>query len=198
MDRKALERAAGHVAEAQRCMVSMKAATSLDELERGWIGCLTATQRAFSKLDAGAKGKSSAWHGKVKKQRREDPLLQYAHQARHAEEHGVENVTAKADAQTFFRLPVVGKGGKLDRITMFDDGHVHVEVSGNPTSFTPPQFEFVAETVRLLPVVNCGQTYAPPVFHLGIPVEPTPLNVADALVSYLTSKVEEAAKFVVD
>ena len=43
-------------------------------------------------------GKASAWYGRVKKLRKDDPLLSYMHHARNSEEHGIEDTTKRMKA----------------------------------------------------------------------------------------------------
>jgi hypothetical protein len=57
------------------------------------VDFLTSSHRVFSKLAAGAQaGKSSAWYGRIKRERKNDDLLAYMQQARHADEHGLEKI----------------------------------------------------------------------------------------------------------
>lgn len=72
--------------------------TGLDyeQFQPVWTEFLLALNAAFSKLEKGARGcgKSEAWINRHKNTRRKDPLLSYLHQARNADEHGLEPVSS--------------------------------------------------------------------------------------------------------
>ena len=67
-------------------------------MEEAWSNFLTMANRAYTKLEQGAKdnGKHRAWFGRQKHERRQDPSLRYIKNARDADEHGLERITERA------------------------------------------------------------------------------------------------------
>lgn len=97
MDSEAVEQAKVRLQKAEKALQELQAATNYDGAESAWIDFLVAASTIYSKLQQGAKSnaKSRAWYASKKKERKEDPLLRYLHQARNSEEHGTERVVAR-------------------------------------------------------------------------------------------------------
>jgi hypothetical protein len=140
----------------------------LAAIDSAWRDFLIAANTIYSKLEVGAKDATSkSWFDRKKHERRTDPLLQYLHHARNADEHGIEH-----------------------RITTHLGGIIAVEVwkRGQPK---PPQGRL--PTVKLMPVKDRGVTYSLPLEHLGKPiVTQTPLSLAELGLVYLRELVKEA------
>lgn len=92
--------AADRLQMAEEALAHLKQATDFRAAEKAWTSFLIAASAFYSKLDQGAKGhgRSSAWFGLKKRQRRDDSVLRYLHFARNSNEHGIERVTERKDA----------------------------------------------------------------------------------------------------
>ena len=73
-------------------------ATNYADFEAAWTDFLVSTNAIYTILEVGAKGspQSRQWFGRKKIERRNDPLLQYLHQARNADEHGMAPVADRS------------------------------------------------------------------------------------------------------
>jgi len=189
MDPRAIEKAKEHLAIARRAYAEMAAATNLADVAQGWSSLLTESQRFFSKLDAGASGRSTSWSGRIKHERKTDELLQYVHQARHADEHGLDDITEKKPGGV--KIAVGGEGVHIDRLEIRGGRIVEAKFIGKP-----PTIEVIPAEVILKPVVNRGLAFAPPTSHRKKPFnKTTPLSVGNALIEYMDEKLVEACKF---
>jgi hypothetical protein len=154
-------------------------------VEGAWVDFLLAASSIYSKLEQGAKhgsGKSAAWFGRKKSQRKTDPLLRYIHHARNAEEHGIERVTRRAssrvtvEAGTYVQLRSDGENWNIEHMI----GSIQ------------PAYDRVA----LVPVRDSrfGDIFQPPWQHLGQTLpDRTPKTIATLGLSYLERMIEEAA-----
>ena len=85
---------------------SMKVAASPQDLDVTWSRFLVRANRVFTKLERGAQeGSCKGWFDRVKHCRRTDPLLKYIHQARDADEHGIERITKQTLAMLKAAVP---------------------------------------------------------------------------------------------
>ena len=82
----AIEQAQQRLANANEALSRLESANTLLAVERAWSEYLIAVSAIYSKLEIGSKGfgPSEAWFGRKKKQRKDDALLRYLQQARHA------------------------------------------------------------------------------------------------------------------
>lgn len=101
--------------EAQKWLAEMEAATALDDLAHAWELFLIYHQRVWNKSEAHYRGEPF-WTGiraRYSTRRKQDLVLEYVHQARHADEHGVDLISEVASAQT--RVMGLGTiiGGKI-------------------------------------------------------------------------------------
>jgi hypothetical protein len=149
---------------------------NLNEARRFWSAFLTHANRVFSKLQQGSKiGSSQPWYGGIIRERRTDPLLQYIHQARDADEHG--DVLLGQDTVVRHVAPGV-------RILVTHDA---IATGG------PPLGSFMdLPVLSLLPVKTRSGTYPPPTSHLGQPIYPSIQVVASATLAYLVQIMAEA------
>jgi hypothetical protein len=171
----------------------MRNAKTVDELAILWEEFLAEQHRVYIRLKKATEqikgGKS--WFEAIEVAQRSDELLQYVFQARGANEHGIENITAKED------------GGWRLKPKSGNSIHVkHMEVRGSPegTSILMDHetgnqviVEFFPAQVRLIPVDSRGATYNPPTQHLGSPIlDATPIMIAELAIAFLESKIREA------
>jgi hypothetical protein len=96
MQIEALLKAQQRFDRARHARGMISAVLDFEGFEACWSEFLTAGNGVHTALEKGAKDspKSRQWFGGKKRERREDPLLSYMHQARNADEHGLEPVAA--------------------------------------------------------------------------------------------------------
>lgn len=135
---------------------AMRNASDLEAMADAWELFLIYHQRTWNRCEAHYKGQA-CWTPLLPKysaKRKQDSLLQYVHQARHADEHGLSLV---AEPQASF---TVVSGGTIQ------GGSV---IRGDGPSFIAPgstaKVVFHPATVVANPVWNRGQRYDPPVLH---------------------------------
>ncbi|GEM_PF-3252799 len=122
-----------------------------------WSEFLTSHHRWFTRMQqAFGSGPSSAWFGKLKALRRDSQLLTYLHQARHADEHGLDPI-AEGQGASF----VMGRGGAALRIESLTINNGQIAVSGSEGGL-PIVPEFIPSHLKLNPVIQRGVVYQPP------------------------------------
>jgi hypothetical protein len=137
MKAEALQQAKSRLVRATQAIETLKTASTVEDAEAAWTDFLLAAATIYSKLEQGAKtnGKSQAWYGRKKKERRDDQLLLYLHFARNSDEHGIERVvettTANPNLKFNERYPL--KVQKLDQITHEPVGEPGDVVIAGPT-----------------------------------------------------------------
>ena len=172
--------------EANEALASMKGADSLDKLEKAWIYFLTMTNRVYTKLENGSKttNKSRDWYGRKKGERRNDPLLSYIKNARDAEEHGIERITARRSHGVGFTAtkpvhltgrPIIIENTMAGSSVTFPDGP---PPDGLVVMFTPA-------SVRLIEMTNYGDKYQPP-------GDTSPISVAQKVIAHFDALIAEA------
>lgn len=190
MKSEALEQAEERLGRARAALQTLKSKGDRKSRESAWLDLISALGTAYSKLEQGAKGegKSQAWFGKKKKERRDDPLLQYVHQARNAAEHGIERGSHYAEQSVSFTGL---KPGAMAGLQMTADGL-------KPFSTDPDMpLHFVEHDVVLTTVRNHGVMFHPPIEHLGRSLDDTgTTRVAELAVQYVTELIEEARSLV--
>lgn len=188
MEKSAVDAARVSLGKAKSSVEAIRSAKQYPEFEAAWSDFLLAAGRIYSKLEQGAKnsGKSKAWFGRQKHARRTDTLLSYIHHARNADEHGIERVTQMQPGS----IGIGSTGSTLIKRMVIDGNMVMADTVGDPLRVT-----VTPNSVRLVPVMDHGDRYEPPVSHLGSPInKPSPLAVAELAVSYLETLTDEAAK----
>jgi hypothetical protein len=190
MKKAALAVARTCLEETKAALCSMESADSLAKMETAWSDFLIKANRVYTKLEQGAKGnnKSAPWFGRKQSERKKDPLLRYIKNARHADEHGLERVTARHGHGVGLGA-APGKSVAINepiRISNTEKGStVEFLGSGKPPSglvvhFYPPG-------VRLVEVTNRGVKYQPP-------EDTNPTSVAKKAITCLEALVAEAEK----
>jgi hypothetical protein len=196
MDIKAVQQAQLRLARARKALADLEGykGFSFDELEEIWWRFLLSASGVYSKLEQGAKGnsKSEAWFGRVKHERKTDPLLQYIHQARNSEEHSIEGSTSRSDITVKAISPnttvINPPYGSDEPIRAFAPVGTKLTV------------ELVPPGVRLVPVKNAkwGDVFHPPQTHLNNPIEEQSIvgviRLAIAYLEKLIAQAEELSK----
>jgi hypothetical protein len=104
MEPLAVEQAKSRLVKAGEALQALKSATNYQMAESAWTDFLIAASTIYSKLEQGSKknGKSRGWFGLKKRERKDDPLLRYLHQARNSDEHGIERVVERVPGSAAF------------------------------------------------------------------------------------------------
>jgi hypothetical protein len=203
MDPKAIAQAKARLKKAERALQALKDASKYEEAEDAWTEYLLATTSIYSKLEQGAKGngKSMAWFGRKKNERRNDPLLSYLHFARNADEHGIERVTSKHSG--FHSRTLRPKFNERHRIVV-------QRVDEKTMKPTGPKIKGMVAG----PCIRCvkvrddrfGDERDPPKEHLGAPImlpelpnvsgSEYPDILAETALTYFRALIAEAEDFV--
>ncbi|MCW2388435.1 hypothetical protein M2333_001481 [Sphingobium sp. B11D3B] len=162
----------------------------LKQRETAWLDLVSAFGRVYSKLEQAAKDSSEAakWFQAKKMERRTDPLLQYMHHARNADEHTLISPAGGVDVAV--QATVSGEGGTLG-IGYGPNGRPFLICEGMAH---PKIYE---HEVLLNAAIDRGVTYRPPETHLGKEIEDyTPREVAPLVVTYASQMLDEAKSLV--
>lgn len=180
MNPKGLVQAQGRLNTARKALEEFELAQpGSQEYEDAWAEFILALSSVFSKLEQGAKSspKSKAWFGLIKNKRRTDPLLQYLHQARNSEFHGLETGITTIPEQTSQMYTVTKVEGL--KLTVEPIDRMHIQPRGS----------------ALTRVYNTqyGDTFDPPREHLGKPLDDNkPSTVARLGFVYVQGIVKDA------
>jgi hypothetical protein len=186
MNKTAVEGARSCLDRAKAAVTAMEYADSFDKMEDAWTDFLVMGNRVYTRLEQGSKtdGKSVAWFGRKKHERRKDPLLRYIKNARDADEHGLEKVTERQPGSIGVKLG----GGEPVHV---EEGHIISGPSGVDMSFklrdsaAPVSISVNPASVRLVEVTNYGDKYQPP-------GSTNPIAVAQKAVTFLEALIAEA------
>ncbi len=189
MDIASFGKACAALENAKSKLEQMNVARDLRSLSSLWSEYLTEVQRFYTRMVIACKqGPSSAWWGSIKSARNSDPLLQYLHQARHADEHGISEITEAEPGS----ILIDGRDGTLSlRNLSMKDGRLSFEAD------RPHNVEVTFEPARLhlIPVYNRGKCYDPPTRHLDKDIaDGGPLSVASLAIEYLEGVRDHAEK----
>lgn len=194
MDKKALDASLASLKKADTAVEAMNSAKKFGDLESAWADFLLAANRIFTKLEQGAKtnGTSQAWFGRKKHERKSDPLLNYIHHARNADEHTLASVTERTPPSVAlgvgpgrWRFDGVIGGGPGDKMT--------VTALGGQVPGVSKFAEITPGKVHMVRVIDRGDPYDPPKNADGSEMHPR--EAAKLAFVHLKQIVEEAGKF---
>lgn len=176
---------------AEAAILRMRVATSFENFEFAWNDFLARIEKVWEKVEQACKSQSSKfqpWQGKYTSFRRKDALVRYLHQARHADQHTLEESMAfKRGSYSFKLLSKPGEAVHIKSLRI-DHGRVtHYEGSAAARISDQPAH------VILQRVKNRGKIYNPPRQHLGLPLkDASPLAVAERGLKFYQDLVEDA------
>ncbi|WP_172350838.1 hypothetical protein [Mesorhizobium sp. NZP2298] len=184
---------------AEQSCARLQQANNYEAAEQAWADFLVAVAATYSKLEQGAKGvgRSEAWFGRRKHQRKTDPLLKYLHFARNSDVHGIEHITHR-DVPTIDGKPMgflpEHFGREIPLKVQRADPITH-EPIGEPSDATLRGPNIVLRTVTN---AKFGDECAVPTQHEGHAIDvPTPQIIAELGLKYLTAMVAEARSLIV-
>jgi len=180
----ALEQAGTNLERALRATTDIGRAQSAGEIVENWSDFLIAYNRAFNKIGAAmSTGASAAWFGTKKHERKVDPLLGYLHQARDADEHGIERITGLHSSHLTLAP------GAVVTLTVRRAGEWEV-VGATAGGITLPR-----DRVALVAVSSRGVRYDVPKYHLNAEIkDPSPYGVAVLALKWLGEMFAEAER----
>jgi hypothetical protein len=192
----------GRLQKARDALTRLEASTTLDDAESAWGDLLLSGNAIYSKLEQGSKvnGKASAWFGRAKRARKDDPLLCYMHHARNSEEHGIEDVTKRMTAgQATFTIREPFDPSKLEgmRLNIDTDQRGHVKVSSSDENVVSTQM-YDKPALALVRVKDdiYKDHFDPPYEHLGVKLpDQSPLTIAGLFIAHLERLIDEARSF---
>lgn len=172
----------------------MKDSKSLDEYEEHWKDYLHNLERAWNKLTSHLKKspKFQGWNrrGQIEKLRKQDNLLSYLVNARGADEHSIEDITAKESGGIGIN-PAEGNSLTLTNLKI-DGGNISFE------SDQAVRIDFFPGKIRLLPITNRGRDYEVPTQHLDKALTSSdPVELSELAVIFYTEYFKEAESYFV-
>jgi hypothetical protein len=193
MKPQGVEKARYYLNKAKAALERVRVSRNFEQFSDAWVDFLAALNSVHSKLEAASEGnpKSYQWMSKKIHIRRKDPLLLYLHQARNAEEHGIEDVAEDAGIGvsvlgTGYIKSMVIVGGK---VVSADFGHGPI----------PKIIERPKGGARLVSVRNSkyGDVFDPPTEHLGKPLQARSVTeLGQIAIDYHAALIDDAAKLI--
>ncbi|UCI06535.1 hypothetical protein [Mesorhizobium sp. B1-1-8] len=190
----AVDLAQNKLALAQQSCARLQHATNYEEAELAWGEFIVAAGTVYSKLEQGAKGvgKSEAWFGRKKRERKTDPLLKYLHFARNSDQHGIEHITHR-------NVPTID-GKPLGFLPEHFGKEIPLRVQKVDPATNEPIGQIADATLRgpniVLRIVTnqmFGDYCDVPIEHKGKAItDPTPQHIAELGLEYLSTMVSEA------
>lgn len=194
----AVTKAEARFRKAETALEAIRNTDTIGELESAWTDYLVSHNSIFTILEQGAKvsPRSRQWFGGKKEIRRKDPLLNYLHQARNADEHDIPSVVESklAGGITLGDSPA-GPDRVISKVTFKPIGGRQVVIGENAAG--------LSNVTLLRPVFLLCRVYDdryktyfdPPTEHLGKSLDnPRPIGVAEAGVAYTSQLIAEAWK----
>ena len=194
MDAAAVEKAKRRLERARECLTEIeRPPKTYADFQAAWTDFLLALNGIFSCLEQGAKisPQSRQWFGGKKRTRKGDGLMQYLHQARNTEEHGIVPVS-KLKTPTVKLLEGTGNPDSVKSIEIHDD---RVIIVHNPSEGKSPVISVTMPAAILVPVKDdrSGKVFDPPTEHLDQLIENSfPLTVSRLGFAYVENLIAEA------
>ena len=125
---------------ASRAIEAMNLADSMDRFESEWREFLTCLEKVWTKIERTCQPQRNSfqpWQGQFQALRKKDMLLHYLKQARDADNHSIQDMTAIKPGET--TLSFEGSRGGTIRHLKIQDGQI-VAYEGDPIvqKTTPP------------------------------------------------------------
>ncbi|WP_162620541.1 type II toxin-antitoxin system VapC family toxin [Limimaricola cinnabarinus] len=188
IQRKAISQANDANDAASLAYERMLVAKSFDEYRSNWSAFLDYSAKVFEKIKNGAMAdqRTKSFWGSERKMRKEDPLLQWLHQARNVEQHGLQRTIEHVPGRAFGRLERgdVIRSKTTSRVRI---GDVKIEADALDLSQIPEKrLTIVPSTAKLLTVTDdrFGDSFDPPTQHLGRTIHPLAPTACVAMIKY--------------
>jgi hypothetical protein len=166
MKKIAVDKARDRLRKAGTILRRVADTKTFPEFQSAWTDFLIALNTITFVLEKGASSnaQSRQWYGGKKKIGRKDPLLRYLHQARNADEHGLEPVAEHRPGHI-----AIGVGGESVHIRSLTFSAGQITGSFDPVDGKLPTIHVAAPHVALITVSDDrhGEKFDPPKEHLG-------------------------------
>jgi hypothetical protein len=145
-----LNAARNELVRCRECIAGMEGARGLAEFEEFWRQFLVALARVRNKAKSALLANASfgGWDGHFEAKVKADPWLSYLRHARNADEHTIQQIMSRQSMTGKIHGP-----GIVDEL-LINNGRIE--------RFTGNVAMTLIHHIRLLPVVNKGETYNPP------------------------------------
>lgn len=192
MKKIGVEKAKKRLALARQHLAAIQAARSYPEFEDAWYQFLVAANSADAILEATSRKDniSQPWFGGKIRQRKKDPLLNYMHQARNSDEHGIESVTEHVPSS--IGINAIGGALHIRHLTVTENGIIGDFDTSNGGA---PVITHTPAHARLITVKNekFSDSFDPPTEHLGQQLsDASPYAVATLWLAYLEDLTTES------
>lgn len=163
---------------AERSLNDMKNAKSFEDFSHAWQTFLERLEKIWVKVERECQHVQNLfqpWQGRFTSLRRNDPLLCYLYQARHADQHSIQPTAANSFGGIQLKIPPLGEVEiKIDHQT----GRLLVNGAIIEACALPPE-------LLLLPIENRGVKYSPPQEHLDEKcIKTDPIAIAELGLSF--------------
>ena len=182
MDPRGVEAASARLDRAREEAAKLRGPRA--KAKKAWGEFLIALGGVYAKLEQASKASaaSKSWYHARRLERASDDLLKYLHHARNVEEHGIAPVTKEGH-----RSVSIEPGGMVQFTSDgVDTWHI---TAASPGAIKPQDPELL-----LARVTDRHGTWAPPLVHLGEPIEPVPTATAEAALSYAEAMLSDARR----
>lgn len=187
MSEDPLRQPRAELAAARRAIEGMRTANGMDEFESHWRIFLNAIEKVWQKVEGCCQPVRIAfqpWQGRYQALRKTDMLLRYIKQARDADNHSIQDITAFQAGSRAMRF-VNPRGGHIKRMQISGGQIVHYE--GDPMIVEDHPPHPIAVRVK-----NHGEWFNPPSTHLGHPVpNQHPVLLAELAHKFYSSYIDE-------
>ncbi|KMS62787.1 hypothetical protein V475_06340 [Sphingobium baderi LL03] len=189
-----MAKARTRLALAERALNELGQCQHAGEFADIWYRVLVAIKNTYNVLNKGAQAspQSRQWFGAKKEERRKDPLLQYLYQARDADEHGIDAITAMTPGKIEFVSANAGESHVVEMThNLLGTGGSFVVKSADGK---PVHVRAQLPMMKLSTVVGRGGVkFPPPVIHKGKIFEPnTPYHVAKLAIAHWWEVIDQA------
>lgn len=176
----------------ERCLKRMLEAKNYDDFEQEWRDFLNHLEKIYEKLQRACSTKPAQFNNLILNenlQRSTDQLLIYLKQARNADTHTLQNIAERVDPTWSVRVDSTPGETTFIKSLQVRGGIVEQYEGSHPLIIT-----FSPETVRVLSVINRGQTYLTPTNHLGKAISSThPYDLAKLGLDFYTKLFEKVS-----
>jgi len=159
-----------------------------DTTYMGFSALVVAVEKAFQKLAILTKGepKTKVLMDRARRDRKQDELLNYVKQVRHADSHTARDLASRSDG----RITILAGEPVLIKGMNFDEFGQLIEVIHDP-AYAEPRVRAKPPGFYLEPVVNRGNHYMPPKSHLGKEIDGFEVLVVGFYTLYYYRKLVE-------
>lgn len=195
MDPRAIEKAENRLEQIRAAIESMTGEGDLRKLRAAWTDFLLHANTIYTSLEQGAKHnpKSRQWFGGKKKERKNDELLQYLHQARNSDEHGLDEIHETLEEEIELSPPE-GAPFKGLIIPWTKGNDIAIPVPPGTTSVKLNIKRTVLATVHDR---KHGNSYPPPINHRGNNIQGIPVvDLATMAANYLDDLIKDAKSLI--